>query len=333
MRRVTIKQIAAKVGLSTFAVSRALSGKDGVSEATRRIIEEAASALDYAKPLRPASREIALIFHDQDSINTELHMQIQNGVQREAARLGCPVRSEWTHSAAEIAELARSRAGLLLVGPYDDATLAMVKAIGVPVVRLGRVDPLEQADQVGTTDREGGQAVLAHLIGLGHRCIAYVVGAPGYRGRRERYHGAREMAEQHPDVTLHQMHFDERAGFSEAFRIMRQQGGHPTAYFCANDGLALTVVTELLGLGYRIPDDVSVVGYGDFSAAAQISPQLTTVQVQGAEIGAVALRLVLERIAAGPSGDAPARRVLIASRLIERRSTGAALSGRVRQKS
>jgi LacI family transcriptional regulator len=322
MPRVTLKQIAKQTGVSTFAVSRALSGKEGVSEATRRLVQDAAGRLGYVKPKPPTQREISVVFYDLDNINTELRVQIHSGVQREAARLNKPVRSHWTHATPQIAALARSSAGLLLVGPHEQATIATVQAIGVPVVRLGWVDPLEQADQVIAADREGGQALIAYLIGLGHRCIAYVAGASGYIGRRERYNGAREMAERYPDVTLHQIHFEEQRGFVDAFLQLRQDNVHPTAFFCANDGLALTVVSEPLGLGYRIPDDVSVVGFGDFAAAVQISPQLTTVRVEGAEIGAVALRLLLERIATGHAPDAPARRILIASKIIERRSAG-----------
>lgn len=320
-RRVTLQQIARQVGLSTFAVSRSLSGKDGVSEETRRLVGQVAARLGYLRPAPVRSGDIGLVLHDLDNVNGELRMQIQRGVQHEASRLNKPIRSQWTHSLEHIVELARGCAGLLLVGPHDRAATAAVQAIGIPVVRLGWVDPLEQVDQVVHTDREGGEAVAQYLIDLGHRCIAFVHGAGGFRGRRERYHGMREIAERHPDVVLHQMFFEEQGGFVDAFRRLRQAGDDPTAFFCANDGLALTVMSELLGLGHRIPEDVSVVGFGDFSAAIQISPQLTTVRVDGGEMGAAALRLLLERIA-GRRADAPSQRVLIASRIIERRSAG-----------
>eukprot|EP01037_Dinobryon_pediforme_P004270 gene4270-4320_t len=322
MARVTLRQIAAEVGLSTFAVSRALTGKNGVSDATREMVQGAAARLGYSRPAVPALRDIGLIFYDRNHINTELHMQIQSGVQREADRLNRPVRSQWANAGEAVVDLASTCAGLLLVGAYDHTTIATLRANGVPTVRLGWIDPLEQADQVVTTDREGGQAAITYLIGLGHRCIAFVAGAPGFRGRHERYHGARDMAEQDAEVSLHRMHFNEEGGFTAALHELHRRGVHPTAFFCANDGLALTVVSELLGLGYRIPEQLSVIGYGDFSAATQISPQLTTIHVQGAEMGAVALRLLLERIETGAGVEAPARRVQIASRIIERRSAG-----------
>jgi LacI family transcriptional regulator len=320
--RVTLRQIAGELGLSTFAVSRALSGKDGVSETTRQLVGSTATRLGYVRPAPgAAARDIALVFHDLDDVNSELRMQIQNGVQREAHRLARPVRLQWTHLPEQIADLARCSAGLLLVGPHDRRTVETIGAIGVPVVRLGWVDPLEQVDQVLGTDHEAGQAVAEYLIGLGHRAIAFVHGAPGLRGRRERFTGMREVVERRGDITLHQLAFDEQDGFSAAFRTLRLRAA-PTAFFCAHDGLALTVMSELLALGYRIPEDASVVGFGDFSPATQISPPLTTVRMEGCEMGAVALRLLLDRIESGAPFDAPARRVLIASRIIERRSSG-----------
>ncbi len=249
-------------------------------------------------------------------------MQIQNGVQAEAHRLGMGLRMLWTHSQGQLEELARTCAGLMLVGPHDREAIRAATVTGIPIIRFGWVDPLEDADQVSGTDHEAGQAVIQYLVDLGHRSIAYVHGTPGYRGRRERFYGAREIAERYPDVVLHVLQFEEQNGFAKAYRALKDKGERPTAFFCAHDGLALTVVSELLGQGCRIPDDVSVVGFGDYSPAQQISPPLTTVRMEGQECGAVGLRLLLERMEKPRQPGTPARRVQVASRIVERRSTG-----------
>ncbi|TCL71125.1 LacI family DNA-binding transcriptional regulator [Rhizobium sp. BK251] len=321
--RVTLQRIAEEVGLSKYAVSRSLAGKSGVSDETRDRILTTARRLGYAKPVsQHTPTEVAVVFHDVDPVNSELYMQVQNGVQGEAHRLGVGLRVRWTHSVSQLKEIARACAGLLLVGPHDRETIEAAASMDVPVVRFGWVDPLEQVDQVSGTDHESGQAVLQYLINLGHRSIAYVQGTPGLRGRRERYYGAREIAERYPDVALHVMQYEEQIGFGEAYSALKQGGTKPTAFFCAHDGLALTVVSELLGQGYRIPDDVSVVGFGDFSAATLISPPLTTVRMEGQECGAVGLRLLLERIENPRQPGSPARRIHVASRIVERRSAG-----------
>jgi LacI family transcriptional regulator len=321
--KVSLETIAREVGLSKYAVSRSLSGKSGVSEETRERIRETAQRLGYIRPVnKDELREIAVVFHDHDPVNSELYMQIQNGVQAQAHRIGMGLRIRWTHGAGQLEDLAKTCAGLLLVGPHDSAAVTAVTASGIPVVRLGWIDPLEDADQVSGTDHEAGQAVMEYLLRLGHRNIAYVYGVPGYRGRRERFYGAREVAERNDDVSLHVLQFEEHGGFAEAFAKLKESGVQPTAFFCAHDGLALTVVSELLGQGYRIPDDVSVVGFGDFSPATQISPPLTTVRMEGQECGTVGLQLLMERIEHPRQPGNPARRIYVASRIIERRSTG-----------
>jgi LacI family transcriptional regulator len=87
--------------------------------------------------------------------------------------------------------------------------------------------------------------------------------------------------------------------------------------------LAVTVVSELLRLGYRIPEDVTVVGFGDFSSAQQISPSLTTVRLRGQDMGATCVRQLDDRLRGRGNPDVPLR-VLVASTLVVRHSSGPA---------
>jgi len=322
MAKVTLATIAQRTGLSKFAVSRSLSGKDGVSEETRRRVKEVAAELGYTRTSpEPELLTLGVIFHDTDLINSELHLLIQNGAQSEAERLGYRLNMRWTHQPDEIQAIVRACSGAVLVGPHDRETFARVRALGKPIVRQGWLEPLEQADHVGGTDHEAGSAVANYLVALGHRRIVYVHGTPGFRGRVERFYGVREVLEKQADVEFREMKFRADTRFTEHLRAAHAEGFHPTAFFCAHDGLALTVVSELLRLGYRIPEDASVVGFGDYSAATQISPQLTTVKVFGQQMGAACVRLLDDRIQGRIPPDVPVR-VQITSRIIERASSG-----------
>ncbi len=285
-----------------------------------------ADELGYVRPAQPQEPvpTFGVIFHDTDLINSELHMLMQSGVQAEAHRLGYAIGMRWTHSLQEMEPLVRNCSGVVLVGPHDRATLDRLHALGKPVVRLGWLDPLEAADQVSGTDHEAGAAVAEYLLGLGHRNIAFVHGAPGYRGRMERFYGMREVLEKRDDVEFEDMRFQADLRFGEALRVLQARAVQPTAFFCAHDGLAVTVVSELLRIGCRIPEDVSVIGFGDFSSATQIAPQLTTVRMHGAEIGAAAVRLLDNRVHARIPPEVPIR-VQIACRIVERSSCGPAM--------
>lgn len=322
MERITLGTIAARLGLSKFAVSRALSGKSGVSEETRRRVVAAATELGYSRPETVIeSRALGLVFHDTDLINSELHLLIQSGVQAEAQRRGYQLRMRWTHLTDEVEAFIKGCSGAVMVGPHSRATYNRIYALGIPIVRTGWLDPLEQVDFAAGTDHEAGSAVAQHLVDLGHTRIAYVHGTPGYRGRVERYYGVREVLEQLPHIQFRQMTFEKEVRFTEHLRAVHAEGFHPTAFFCAHDGLAVTVISELLRLGYRIPEDATVIGFGDYSAATQISPQLTTVKVHGEQMGASCVRILDDRIHDRVPRDMPFR-VLVASRIIHRASSG-----------
>ena len=322
MSRVTIQTIADETGLSKFAVSRALSGKSGVSEATRLKVNETAVRLGYRKTAS-ASRVLGVVFDDNDITNTELHMQIQNGVQREAQLLGYALRIRSTRNGMELEALAEECSGLLIVGLHAEENLRRLHNSGIPIVRNSWLEPLEPVDQVGATDHEAGSAVGRFLLDLGHRTIVYIHGDPRFRGRMERLYGLREVCERAPDAVLHDLILEEGRDFGEAFAGLISEIEKPTAFFCAHDGLALAVISELLARGYRIPRDASVVGFGDYSAAQQISPQMTTVRVPGVDIGRMATRVLHQRIS---NQDFPAcpLRLHVPCQIIERQSTGPA---------
>jgi LacI family transcriptional regulator len=323
VQRVTLGTIAARMGLSKFAVSRALAGKSGVSEATRRRVEEVAAELGYVRAAPAAVPPvIALVFNDTDLINSELQLQVHAGVQVEAQRRGYQVHARWIHDGDEIEAMMRaSRAGIL-VGPHDKRIHQRVYALGIPIVRTsGFPDPLESVDLVTGPDHEAGAAVADYLLKLGHREIAYVHGAPRYRGRIERLYGLREVMERHAEAHFYDLRFEPELTFAESLKALRATGRDPTAFFCAHDGLAVTVISELLRLGYRIPEDVSVVGFGDFSSATQISPQLTTVTLPGQQMGASCVRLLDDRLN-GRIPDGVPLRITVAGRIVERASSG-----------
>lgn len=320
MKKVTLQEIADQLAVSKFAVSRALSGKDGVSEETRVRVNAKAVEMGYLRAADVAATRAAvhIIFNDHDPVNSELWMQMQNGMQREAAESGYQVQIHWTADAASVENVARVSAGVVLVGQHDAATLQALKATGKPVVRLGWVLPLEEVDQVTGADHEAGNAVGQYLLGRGHRRIGFVHGSRVLRGRMERLFGLREALLSHEGASVSEIQFGE-AGFAGAFLELKDRGEMPTALFCAHDALGVHVVSELHRMGLRVPDDISVIGYGDFAAATQISPMLTTVRLPGADMGIAAFRLLLERIN-NTRYRLPPQRVMLVPQFIGRAS-------------
>ncbi|MGJ8535306.1 MAG: LacI family DNA-binding transcriptional regulator [Alphaproteobacteria bacterium] len=319
MSKVTLRIIAEQTGLSKFAVSRALSGKQGVSEATRARVVEVATNLGYNRPTR-STFTIGAVFDVEDHANGEMNVQIQNGLQSEAARLGYTIRAHWTAGDGDLKKFLDGCDAIFSVNVQHKPSLAQIMNSAKPVVRSGWADPLEQVDLVGGTDREAGVAIGTYLYDLGHREIVFVHGDIDLRGRRERLLGLQEVVEATPGMTCYDISWGGTTTFTQGLDQVLAEGGHPTAFFCGHDGLAITAYSDILSRGWRIPRDVSVVGFGDFSPALQVTPTLTTVKIKAQEFGRAAVRRLDTRLR-HPSQKLAPMRLLIPNVLIERGST------------
>ena len=320
MSRVTLQKIAEHVGVSKYAVSRSLSGKDGVSEATRKTVERAAHDLGYVAPSDLGSRTIQLVLHDHDPVNSEVQLRIQRVSLRAAERFGDPLQLLWTHDGIRIVEAVRDGVGMILVGPHAPIEPGRPGERPLPLVKVGVTDPLEPIDQVGSASNEATAALGLKLAAYGHRRIGFLHGNRGYRGRLERLNALQFALAGHGGVELRELCFNEDGGFLAAFEQLRRDGFTPTALLAANDWIAVGAISDLFRLGLRVPDDISVVGYGDYAAATQTTPQLTTIRVPGEEMGAAALEMLIERIERRTSAPRPWRRLNLCPEIIERQS-------------
>ena len=323
MAKVTLQVIATETGLSKFAVSRALAGKEGVSAETRDRVIAAAERLGYRRTSDSAAIVLAAIFNADDHINGEQHMQIQGGLQSEALKCDCAVRMHWSRGVEDLDRAIAGVDAIFAVNLSDSASLSLLELSGKPMLRSGWVSPIEPVSTISGTDHEAGSAVAAYLLNLGHREIVYVHGDADLRGRRERLYGLREVVEDTQGARFYDVSWNGSSTFSSRLDDILASGARPTAFFCAHDGLAITAVSDLLSRGWQIPHDASIIGFGDFSAAQQIRPALTTVKVHGHRMGRTALRHLVTRLRTPDWPDYPVR-LQIPNTIIARSSTGPA---------
>ncbi|MEN8254492.1 MAG: LacI family DNA-binding transcriptional regulator [Verrucomicrobiota bacterium] len=208
---------------------------------------------------------------------------------------------------------------------YSDQFFKLIDR-GLPVVLIDHEYPADKnADSVFTDEEHGSREVAEHLVGLGHRNIAYLGEATTEARRwqllRRTYF--KETLARYSDVVYSEYRMDPKE--RDAKRLAREILGRedrPTAIFCSTDHDALDVYWVAGEMGLRIPDDLSVVGYADLDFAVGMSPPLTTVRQQPFEIGHAASRLLLDRIAR--KGAFPeSKSVKILSELVVRESTRA----------
>ncbi len=323
-RRLTIQDVAEKVGLSKFSVSRALSGKGGVGEATRVRVLQAAHDMGYRvnQDFVEKPTQILFIRQEIDLVSSELWLNMMHGAEREAEKHGLSILPRQARYLRDFTRLDSTVAGVILAVPRPSDYSAALASTGRPVVCTSYATPLERIDHVVGADWESGMGVARLLLDLGHRDMAFVHGSAAPLGRAERFRGFRDGVLAEPNTTVDDIIFDESLGFRGAFLDYLQRGGAPTALFCAHDGIAVNVVSELMHLGVRVPQDISIVGFNDFVSATQVSPRLTTVRTPQVEIGAAMVRCIVDRLCRPDGGAIPPRRVSLVAEIVQRESTG-----------
>jgi len=322
-KAATIYQVAQRAGVSIATVSRALRDSDLVTAATRERVHAAARELNFT-PSR-LGRSLAEGRHAANGIVFPdlvgpYYAEVVLGYEAAAAGFGSSVLILATHgrrdTAAAVRELAGRVDGLAIVSQtVDDDVVASIAATGLPLVLLAR-DPVPGVDTIHTRNKRTAQELAAHLLGHGHRSYVFL-GDPG---------GAPDVAGRYAGLTsqlradLVPCGLDLESGRAAAGDLLRDP---PGAIVCANDEVALGVHLAAEAAGLSVPGDVAVTGWDDLLAAR--FAHLTTVRQPMRELGATAARWLDRRITergAGLAGRAPARRRVLPTQLVVRRSCG-----------
>ncbi|MBX2837988.1 MAG: LacI family transcriptional regulator [Gammaproteobacteria bacterium] len=319
--KVTLKLIADAAGTSKFTVSRALAKKSGVSESTRERIIELADKMGYRRQTMQSGRTLAVLCEDEDLINGELNQKILSGIRDEVYRNDLDLIELQTSGARRLSDVAERIDALIVISinrlEVENAAVEM----GLPIIKIGTFEPLEQADIVRGTNYETGRVVGDLFLKNGHNHLVYVRGRRDFRGRQERYNGF--VTANLPDEKAKVTDLRWKDGKDLSSKLNRLLSGRKpaTAFFCAHDGLAVTIMSELLSRNLRIPLDASVVGYGNYMSSQHVRPLLTTVDVPGAAFGREAVRLAKMRMD-NPGSDQHPIRIQIPSEIIYRDTVG-----------
>ncbi len=327
--RPTIRDVAARAGVSKSLVSLALRGAPRVAPETREAILQAAEELGY----RRNAAAHALVAHRTRTIGVfvlDLHNPITadvlDAVQAEARRRDYRtiVVVGGEDAAAERAELEKLLEfrveGIIAVGHrLPDGAEAAITA-DCPAVIIGSEQRgIAHLGSLSNDDVRGAVLAVDHLVALGHERIAFVDGGTSTVAR-DRCRGYRSAMRRHGLgglVTVVKGSFDDDGGYRGACTAL-DQDDPPTALFVVNDLAAMGALAAVADRGLAVPEDVSVVGY-DGTRLAGIRPLgLTTVGQPLEELGTRAAALLCAQLDGEPAGETHTR---LAPVLIERRTT------------
>lgn len=283
-QRPRLEDVAARVGVSTASVSLVLRGVAGPSAETRERVLAAAAELGYradrtASLLARRRRHLLGVMLD---VLNPFHAEMVEEIHVEAGRAGYEVvlatltRDHDEERAIETLLGFRSEALILLGTDASEERLDRLAA-QAPCIVVGRTVGGAAVDAVRSADDVGVDAALDHLIGLGHRRIAFVDGGAGpvATARRRGYRRAMRRAGLEPRV-LRGDH-TEAGGIRAGRRLAATPDDLPTAVVASNDRLAVGLMDAFLRAGVDVPGDVSVVGYDDSTLARLAHIDLTSV--------------------------------------------------------
>jgi LacI family transcriptional regulator len=322
---ITLREVAKEAGVSLATASRALSGRQGVSAGVRRTVEEASRRLDYRPSAAAASlrtRSTGALGMVIPDITNPYFPAVVQAVEHELALrkltlVLCDTEEQVEVEAARLETLLRQRVDALLVCPVDAQRSARALKRAMRHVRVIQIDrhALDDADFVGVDEMSAMAQLVEHVQQAGARTALFIGSLPANSSVEERLAGfmaacARFGLVAWPPVPISRM--DLPTGRA-AGRQLLESGRLPDAILCANDLVALGVLSELREAGVRCPEDVLVTGFDDLLPTAELLG-LTTVRQPLSDIGREAARLL-------QFGSGAPRKVRLAPTLIVRSTT------------
>ena len=312
--RVTMADVAREAGVSLMTVSRVVNEKGEVSPSTRQRVLEIVERLGYrpsaiARGL--ATRRTGSLGLVMPDVANPFFSDVARGAEHVAYADGyniflCNTDEDPQRELSVLQSLEEKQVdGVVLCSSrLDDSELEAVLVHHPAVVLVNR--RLERDRVVGSVlsdDEAGGRMATQHLLQSGHRAVGFLAGPLASRSGRQRakgYRAALATADlpHNPDWTRHCSPVVQ--GGRETALYLLTAYPELTALFCYNDLVAVGALQACADLGRQVPDDLAVVGFDDILLAALVTPSLTTCRVRRYELGAQAMRLLLDQIGGRP---------------------------------
>lgn len=327
-----MKDIARIARVSLGTVSHVLNNSAGVREPLRRRVLEAVEQLGYqpsqlARGLRrDKTNVIGMVIPD---ITNPFFPGVVRGAEDVAFSNGyrlvlCNTDNDHSKEMAHLKELRTYLpAGLIIIpSNFSDLTAQaeLYRRAGTAVVCVDRLPRNWEGDSVIANNEEGALRATRHLVQMGHKRLAMIVGPLHLTNACARLNGFKRAVQEArihvPSEYIQETTFDRHGGYSKTHLLLRFVPP-PTAIFAGNDMIALGALRAIREAGLRCPEDVSVMGFDDLDVAEVTYPPLSSVSQSGYQLGATAAHTLIARLQGDRSG---AKHIVIPTNLVLRSS-------------
>lgn len=293
---VTIKDVAKEAGVAISTVSNVLNNVDIVSDEKRQRVLAAVEKLKYvpnmnAKFLKSNKKNTIGLF--LPSIQGDFYRMLMQSIHMQCRLKGylLNIYISNENTSEEIYSMIISsgvEGAIVLNERLHDEYIDRIALTRMPIVFIDREYQGENMSSVIINNTEGAALAMEYLIKQGHRRIGYIHGIRNHDDET-RYQSFTEIMAKYnlpidEELMLHG-YFEEAVAYSE-MRVLLLKGTRiPDAFFCANDEMAWGCIRALMDGGYRVPEDVCVIGFDDILLSSYYTPALTTVRSPVTELG------------------------------------------------
>ena len=332
----TIKDVAKKANVSIATVSLVIHNSDRISSDTKKRVQKAIKELNYY-PSRSArdlvlkkTGNIGFILTDDHFLRTEpFYTKIFLGTEFEAHINEYYILLTTVSTNFQKGDplprfvLERSVDGVIIAGKIPIALVDSIKEKELPIVFVDYVPQEGDFSTVMIDNVKGGMLATKHLIDLGHKNIAFVAGDIEHPSINDRLYGYKTALEKagiqiNPNFIITDENYPARTNGYSAAKKLFEHNNEITAVFACNDAMATGVIQYLHERNIKVPEEISLIGFDDVDVDVLLNPALTTVRVPKIEIGAEAVRLMVEVL---KNKNNSTKKIIVPTELIVRSST------------
>ena len=314
MKKVRLADIAKRAGVSPATVSNALNGREGVSREISQRVRQLAEEMGYAPDARREGRKpyIRLVIfkcHGLVVMDTQFFAELIQGIERGCREEQVELlvtnvhRGEDPDYRARVQSICKeASAGVLLLGTeMSPEDLALFRDCRSPLLVVDNLFQDQPVHSIVMNNFDAGRLATQALIRAGHTRIGHITSRISFGNTDDRERGYRAAMEAQglccPPQGLLRVTPTLEGAYGDMRSILEENRPLPTAFFAANDIMAMGCLRALAERGIRVPEDVSLIGMDDLSLCQVSSPPLTTVHVYRAEMGRAAVQMLLHTVA------------------------------------
>lgn len=332
----TIKDVAKEANVSTATVSLVIHNHKRISEKTRQKVFDAIKKLNY-RPSKVARGLVLqqtgnigfLVTNDHFLRSEPFYTHIFLGTEFEARDqdyyvLLNTVSPEYNENNCLPRFVAENNVdGIIVAGKVPFELITCLKPYNIPLVFVDYYPPYGDYPAVLIDNINGGILATSHLIDLGHRNIGFIGGDIDHPSIKDRFKGYKIALENNnikfidKYTVLTDSSMSREIGYQTAKKLL-ENNSSITAVFASNDAMAIGAIQYFREKNYKIPEDISLIGFDDVEADLLIDPPLSTIRVPRVELGAKTMQVMVNILK--DKKKSPGK-IVIPVNLIERGST------------